>query len=102
MVPADLRLVAGQDVVADESALTGESIGVIKLLEALEAGRLPGWGSGESPVQGTQISQGACEAVVVATGIRTSWVKLPVCFSPRLRPERLCRIGWMCSVVAWP
>lgn len=76
VVPADLRLVAGQDVVADESALTGESIGVIKLLEALEAGDYPVGDQVNRLFKGTQISRGACEAVVVATGMQTELGKI--------------------------
>jgi Ca2+-transporting ATPase len=76
VVPADLRLIGGHDVVADESALTGESIGVVKLLEALDEGDYPVADQVNRLFKGTQISRGTGEAIVVATGMQTELGKI--------------------------
>jgi Ca2+-transporting ATPase len=70
LVPADLRLLAASNLQADEAALTGESLPVAK-----RAGALPE----STPLaeranllfQGTAVTSGAGEGVVVATGMRT-------------------------------
>jgi Ca2+-transporting ATPase len=66
-VPADARLLEGADLRADEAALTGESLPVVKLASAVPA---------ETPLAdrtcmlylGTTVVGGAGRAVVVATG----------------------------------
>ncbi|MFO0747066.1 MAG: cation-transporting P-type ATPase [Myxococcota bacterium] len=77
-VPADGWLVAGTNVSADESLLTGESVPVTKLArdDAADgvAGALPPpGGDGQSAVfAGTLVTQGRGEAVVAATGPRSA------------------------------
>jgi len=69
-VPADLRLVFEQELEADESVLTGESLPVVK-----DPGVLPG----ATPVadrrnmvwSGTHVTSGAATGIVVATGTGT-------------------------------
>ena len=69
-VPADLRLIRSAELFVDESALTGESVPVLK-----EAGTLPP----ETPVAdrgnmlhaGTVVMRGRAEAVAVRTGSET-------------------------------
>ncbi|MEM8569851.1 MAG: plasma-membrane proton-efflux P-type ATPase [Pseudomonadota bacterium] len=58
VVPADLRLAAGQFATIDQSALTGESVPVAKAV-------------GDSAYSGSIVKQGEMEAVVIATGSNT-------------------------------
>lgn len=62
IVPADLKLIAGDYLLADESALTGESLPVEKHL-------------GELAFAGANIRQGEMDALVVATGMNTFFGK---------------------------
>lgn len=62
IVPADLKLVAGDYLLADESSLTGESLPVEKH-------------PGELAFAGANISQGEMDALVVATGMHTFFGK---------------------------
>jgi calcium-translocating P-type ATPase len=74
-VPADLRLLRAQGLLADEAFLTGESLPVEKTLAAQPA---------EAPVSdrknlcfaGAIITAGRAEGVVVATGLRTEVGKI--------------------------
>lgn len=58
IVPADLRIVAGDYAAIDQSALTGESLPVAKKV-------------GDSAYSGSVVKQGEMEAVVIATGGNT-------------------------------
>lgn len=70
MVPADLRIVEANNLQADESALTGESLPVVKQREEV---------SGEAPLaerscmlfKGTAVTAGSGAGVATATGMRT-------------------------------
>lgn len=62
IVPADLKLVAGDYLLADESALTGESLPVEKH-------------ESELAFAGANIKQGEMDALVVATGMNTFFGK---------------------------
>jgi Ca2+-transporting ATPase len=69
-VPADARLLSGNDVQAVEAALTGESLPVAKVLDALDDDTpLPE--RGNMLYKGTTVVSGAARAVVVATGMET-------------------------------
>jgi Ca2+-transporting ATPase len=69
-VPADVRLVEGQDLQADESLLTGESAPVRKIADAGETHATPRPGGDDLPVafSGTLIVRGAGIGEVLATG----------------------------------
>ncbi|WP_173571625.1 HAD-IC family P-type ATPase [Limosilactobacillus equigenerosi] len=58
IVPADLRLIAGDYASIDQSALTGESIAANKKI-------------GDEAYSGSVVKQGEMEAVVIATGEHT-------------------------------
>lgn len=58
IVPADLRMVAGDFTAIDQAALTGESLPVTKKV-------------GDSAYSGSVVKQGEMEAVVIATGSNT-------------------------------
>ncbi|KAG7560047.1 Cation-transporting P-type ATPase N-terminal [Arabidopsis thaliana x Arabidopsis arenosa] len=62
IVPADARLLEGDPLKIDQSALTGESLPVTK-------------GSGDGVYSGSTCKQGEIEAVVIATGVHTFFGK---------------------------
>lgn len=62
IVPADARLLAGDPVEVDQSALTGESLPATR-------------GPGEAVFSGSIIRQGECEALVYGTGANTYFGK---------------------------
>jgi H+-transporting ATPase len=58
IVPADLRLVAGEFAAIDQAALTGESLPASKKL-------------GDEAYSGSVVKQGEMDGVVIATGTNT-------------------------------
>ena len=72
MVPADLRLVGAEQLRVDESALTGESVTVLKHTAALRAQTdLPLGDRLNLAFKGTLVTNGRGAGVVVATGAHT-------------------------------
>ena len=69
-VPADLRLVCEQELEADESVLTGESLPVVKN-EGVLPGRTPVADRRNMAWSGTHVTSGAATGIVVATGSTT-------------------------------
>ena len=75
LVPADLRLIEAVNLKADESALTGESVGVNKSVKPVRK---------EAPLaerrnmvwMGTSIINGYARGVVVATGLKTEFGRI--------------------------
>jgi P-type Mg2+ transporter len=72
IVPADLRILAASGLECDESILTGESVPAVKSPDSVPAGATLAELS-SCLFMGTVISQGSCDAVVVATGSRTQF-----------------------------
>ena len=71
-VPADIRLITNQQLLADESTFSGESLPVAKDAAAEIA---EGAGLGDRPTMlhaGTSVTQGRAAGVVVATGMATA------------------------------
>ncbi|CAL4897379.1 unnamed protein product [Urochloa decumbens] len=62
IIPADARLLEGDPLKIDQSALTGESLPVTK-------------GAGDGVYSGSTVKQGEIEAVVIATGVHTFFGK---------------------------
>ena len=78
VLPADLRLISVSNVEVDEAALTGESIPVVKHIDAItdEAGRL---GPGDQLNMGfasTTVTKGRGRGMVTATGMQTQLGKI--------------------------
>lgn len=71
VVPADLRLVETEDLQADESALTGESHPVAKVIEVLDGEELPVGDRKNQVFKSCLITRGRGTGVVVATGLDT-------------------------------
>ena len=76
-VPADAHLVSGDDLLADESLLTGESMPVRKTLSQI-AGQLQHPGGEDQPFvfAGTLIARGSGMACVTATGLDSEMGKI--------------------------
>jgi len=71
MVPADARLLVSRDLYIQQAALTGESLPVEKEAKGTEASTRP-----DAPNMvflGTSVVSGSATALVVATGVRTSF-----------------------------
>jgi Ca2+-transporting ATPase len=88
-MPADAVLVSGEDVMADESLLTGESVPVAKLPAALGHANLGRPGGEDSPhlYSGSLVVRGSGLAVTVATGSRAEVGKIDALIQ-RIRPVR--------------
>jgi len=76
-VPADCRILECFSLKAEEAALTGESVPVLKKSEALTAsGDVPLGDRKNMVYMGSNIVYGRCSAVVVATGMNTEMGKI--------------------------
>jgi Ca2+-transporting ATPase len=75
-VPADLRLLSAQDLMADESLLTGESMPVAKRAGAADGTPKPGGDQLPWLFSGTLIVRGSGLGEVYATGLRSELGKI--------------------------
>ena len=71
IVPADVRLINGNDVECDESSLTGESVGVSKYTARLEDEATVLAERNNMLFKGSQINRGSALCLVTATGMST-------------------------------
>lgn len=98
-LPADSRLLSADNLSVDESALTGESLPVMKATDPLPAYLQVALGEQRSMVfRGTVVTGGSGRAVVVATGDRTEMGQIQTLMMSRLRPatlleQRLNKLG---------
>lgn len=70
-VPADLRFIETSDLHVDESSLTGESIPVVKTIDALQGENLVPGDQKNVGFSGTYITRGTARGIVVGTGANT-------------------------------
>ena len=75
-IPADLRLIDCQQFAVDESALTGESVPVVKESAALQAADLPLGDRKNCGYLGTMVTRGTARGVVTKTGMTTEMGKI--------------------------
>jgi Ca2+-transporting ATPase len=75
-VPADLRLIDCQQFAADESALTGESVPVVKEPKPLQAADLPLGDRKNCGYLGTMVTRGTARGIVTVTGMSTEMGKI--------------------------
>jgi len=75
-VPADVRFLETNGLYVEESALTGESVPVGKLVEALAYGEVPLGDQRNLGFMGTMVARGTARAVVVRTGMGTEMGKI--------------------------
>jgi len=103
-VPADIRLLEVQELAANESALTGESLPVMKSCEVLKKG-LPIAERKNTAYMSTEIRKGSGEGIVVATGMDTELGKIAGMIEDtkqEMTPlqKRLGDLGKILSIVA--
>ena len=70
-IPADLRLFHAKNLYADEAALTGESVPVLKDIEPISKPDLPPADQHGMAFSGTFITRGSGRGIVVGTGVDT-------------------------------
>ncbi len=101
LVPADCRLVDSVNLRAQESALTGESESVEKMVEAIQQTDVPLGDQLNMLFMGTAVSYGRGIAVVVATGMQTELGRIAsmlqkVHNEPTPLQKRLAQLGrWL-------
>jgi P-type Mg2+ transporter len=91
IVPADIRLLHCDDLLADESILTGESLPVGKTPDPVAAGAALGDLS-SCILMGTVIQSGSCTGVVVATGGTAEFGRIALGLGER-QPETQFQAG---------
>ncbi|CUW38538.1 Cation transport ATPase(ATPase, P-type cation-transporter, N-terminal,10-75;ATPase, P-type, ATPase-associated domain,89-322;ATPase, P-type, cytoplasmic domain N,322-522;ATPase, P-type, transmembrane domain,578-868) [Magnetospirillum sp. XM-1] len=104
-VPADGRLVDGQDVEADEASLTGESEPVAKTTQALDRDAVPLAERVNMLFMNTVVTRGRAEMVVTATGPATEMGKVAALLDAAGEgqtplQERLDQLGRRLSLIA--
>jgi Ca2+-transporting ATPase len=75
-IPADVRFLETNGVYVEESALTGESIPVNKLTEALPLSEVPLGDQRNLGFMGTMVARGTAKAIVVRSGMGTEMGKI--------------------------
>lgn len=70
-VPADVRLIRTQGIETEESAITGESVPVVKHATAIHAANIEAQDQANMAFKGTLVTRGTGEAIVVAIGMET-------------------------------
>ncbi|MCE2789737.1 MAG: cation-translocating P-type ATPase [Saprospiraceae bacterium] len=76
LIPADLRIIESYALMADESALTGESMPAQKQSEALSPASLPLADQTNMAYKGTVVVKGRAKGIVVQTGVQTEIGKI--------------------------
>ncbi|WP_241158441.1 calcium-translocating P-type ATPase, SERCA-type [Cohnella candidum] len=75
-IPADLRFIDCQQLAVDESALTGESVPVVKEPHMLTAADLPLGDRKNCGYLGTMVTRGTAKGIVTTTGMKTEMGKI--------------------------
>ncbi|NEW05452.1 calcium-translocating P-type ATPase, SERCA-type [Paenibacillus sp. SYP-B3998] len=75
-VPADVRFLETNGLYIEESALTGESVPVSKMIAALSDVEIPLGDQRNLGFMGTMVGRGTAKAVVVRTGMQTEMGKI--------------------------
>ncbi|MCX8205797.1 MAG: magnesium-translocating P-type ATPase [Candidatus Micrarchaeota archaeon] len=86
IVPADVRITKCEDFVADESAITGESKGVLKSATPINKAAPEPYELTNYALMGTTVAYGTAHGVVVATGEETHFGKTATLYTAKV-PE---------------
>ncbi|MEM0438175.1 MAG: magnesium-translocating P-type ATPase [Candidatus Micrarchaeia archaeon] len=86
IVPADVRLVKCEDFVTDESAITGESKGVVKSAAPLKKDAPAPYELTNYALMGTTVAYGTARGIVVATGRDTYFGRTATLYTAKV-PE---------------
>lgn len=86
-VPADARLIGARGLMADESALTGESMPVEKRAEPPDPGDAPIGSRATMLHAGSIVAEGEARAMVVATGARSEAARIQLLSASAARPQ---------------
>lgn len=70
-IPADVRLIRTKGIETEESAITGESVPVVKHATAIHAHNIEPQDQANMAFKGTLVTRGSGEAIVVAIGMET-------------------------------
>ncbi len=102
-IPADVRFFAIKNLYVDEAALTGESVPVEKSVEALDRDNLSPGQQTCMGFNGTFVTRGRGQGVVVATGVATELGKIAGLMEDtgRVTPPILKKIGAFTRVVIY-
>lgn len=71
IIPADMRLLQTSNLEVNEAALTGESVSINKINEAIASTDIPLGDQVNMVFKGTQVNRGHAKAIVVSTGMDT-------------------------------
>jgi Ca2+-transporting ATPase len=88
-VPADARLIEANDLMVDESTLTGESMPVLKSSARLDDAHLPLADRKNMVYRGTLVTGGSGRAIAIATGPRTESGYIRELLGSSQQPETL-------------
>lgn len=105
IVPADLRLIHGANLQAEESALTGESVPVHKDASHIAAKDAPLGDRLNMAFSGSYITYGRGSGIVVATGMETQMGKIASMIMKEKSPntplqKKLAHLGRVLGVIA--
>jgi len=103
LLPADARLLKSASVLADESALTGESLPVEKDAGLILAPETPLADRRNLLFKGTHMTAGRAEALVVATGMRTELGRIAHLLKSEIQPDTPLqkRLSDFTTRIAW-
>lgn len=87
VVPADARILASQRLTVSESALTGESLPVLKSPDVIDRAAVPLGDRANMVYRGTIVTGGSGSAVVVATGVHTEVGRIQRLVGATLTPQ---------------
>jgi Ca2+-transporting ATPase len=105
IVPADARLLVATDLSLDESALTGESIPIVKQSAPLILAEVPLGDRTNMVYRGTLVTAGQGQAVVIATGQQTEMGRIQALVEETPLPRtplilQLNRVGQQLALAA--
>lgn len=104
-VPADIRMTQANSLEIEESALTGESLPVAKIVQAIEKPHLEAQDQSNIGFMGTLVTKGNGQGIVVKTGMKTEMGKIASLMNTTKKvitplERRLAELGKVLIIVA--